>query len=135
MSSFPTITYFIPSLLDSLEILRNCGTEHCSISSLTQDLELQRTIEITSQSSQMVSIDARQLTQIIQPTTCYIIIFHNHPSQNVFPSHADYQTTHKLVNLGELLHFTVLDHVIVTSEEYFSFAESGILKDIKIPSS
>ena len=39
---------------------------------------------------------------------------------------ADWQNVAK-----ELLHFKVLDHIIVTEQEYFSFSEAGIIEDIK----
>ena len=54
-----------------------------------------------------------------------IILSHNHPSGNLKPSEADKQETRKLKKAGELLDIPVLDHIIVTSEGYYSFADNG----------
>lgn len=56
-----------------------------------------------------------------------IILSHNHPSGNLTPSEADKRMTQKIKAGGELLDITVLDHVIITAEGYFSFADEGLL--------
>lgn len=56
-----------------------------------------------------------------------IILTHNHPSGTLQPSEPDKQITRKLKSGGEMLDIKVLDHVIVTEKEYFSFADAGFL--------
>lgn len=56
-----------------------------------------------------------------------IIISHNHPSGNTSPSEQDIKLTRKLVECGKFLEISVLDHIIVTSETYYSFADEGTL--------
>src|SRR5690606_5864297 len=56
-----------------------------------------------------------------------IIISHNHPSGNLNPSDADLNLTRKLKEGGKFLEVPVLDHIIVTSEGYYSFADEGVL--------
>lgn len=56
-----------------------------------------------------------------------IILAHNHPSGNLNPSTNDKQLTQKLKNAGDFLDIKVLDHLIVTPEGYFSFADEGLL--------
>ena len=56
-----------------------------------------------------------------------IILAHNHPSGNLKPSEADRQLTNKLSQAGKLLDISVLDHLIITADEYFSFADEGLL--------
>lgn len=56
-----------------------------------------------------------------------IILAHNHPSGNLNPSTNDKQLTKKLKSAGEFLDIKVLDHLIVTPEGYFSFADEGLL--------
>lgn len=56
-----------------------------------------------------------------------IILAHNHPSGNLNPSTNDKQLTQKLKSAGEFLDIKVLDHLIITPEGYFSFADEGIL--------
>ena len=52
-----------------------------------------------------------------------ILLSHNHPSGNLTPSQADINLTRKLKCAGELLDIAVHDHIILTSESYFSFAD------------
>ncbi|SDM98175.1 DNA repair protein RadC [Daejeonella rubra] len=56
-----------------------------------------------------------------------IILSHNHPSGNLKPSEADIVLTHKLKNAGSFLDIAVLDHLIMTSEGYYSFEDEGII--------
>jgi DNA repair protein RadC len=56
-----------------------------------------------------------------------IILAHNHPSGNLKPSRADELLTDKLRKAGELLDVVVLDHIIVTTEGFYSFADEGYL--------
>jgi len=56
-----------------------------------------------------------------------IILVHNHPSGTLKPSMADKQLTNKLKTAGESLDIKVLDHIIITEADYFSFADKEIL--------
>lgn len=56
-----------------------------------------------------------------------IILAHNHPSGNLKPSRSDTMLTNKLVEAGKLLDLRLLDHLIVTSEGYYSFGNDGTL--------
>jgi DNA repair protein RadC len=56
-----------------------------------------------------------------------LILSHNHPSGNLTPSHADIELTKKIKEGGRLLEIQVLDHIIITSESYYSFADEGLL--------
>lgn len=57
-----------------------------------------------------------------------MIIAHNHPSGNLRPSEADRQLTRKVKKASELLDISLLDHLIVSEEGYFSFADEGLLQ-------
>lgn len=56
-----------------------------------------------------------------------IILAHNHPSGNLKPSQADLQLTTKIKEAGRLLDITCLDHLIITDEGYYSFADEGLM--------
>jgi DNA repair protein RadC len=56
-----------------------------------------------------------------------IILSHNHPSGNVKPSKADEDITQKIKQAAALIDIKVLDHIIVSDEGYFSFADEGLL--------
>ncbi|RTY88494.1 DNA repair protein RadC [Flavobacterium sp. GT3R68] len=63
----------------------------------------------------------------LEMTATAVILCHNHPSGALKPSDADVQITKKLKFAGESLDIKVLDHLIVTENSYFSFADEGIL--------
>ena len=56
-----------------------------------------------------------------------LILCHNHPSGNLRPSRADEEITAKLKSAGKLLEIKVVDHMIVSEEGYFSFADEGMI--------
>jgi len=53
----------------------------------------------------------------------YIVLAHNHPSGDPTPSEDDVATTKRLVEAGRILGISVQDHIIVTKNSYYSFAE------------
>ncbi|SDN13352.1 DNA repair protein RadC [Daejeonella rubra] len=56
-----------------------------------------------------------------------IILAHNHPSGNLTPSEADLQLTSKIRQGGLLLDIMVLDHLILSEDGYYSFANEGLM--------
>ncbi|WP_411970328.1 MULTISPECIES: JAB domain-containing protein [Flavobacterium] len=56
-----------------------------------------------------------------------LIITHNHPSGSLLPSNPDRYITAKIAQAGELLDIKLLDHLIITEESYYSFADEGAL--------
>jgi len=63
----------------------------------------------------------------IEQLSTAIIICHNHPSGNLKPSDQDIQLTKRLVETGKIMEIPVLDHLIVTDNGYFSFADEGMI--------
>lgn len=63
----------------------------------------------------------------IKANACGIILSHNHPSGNLKPSQADIDLTKKMKEGSRLLEIQLLDHVIVTTEGYYSFADEGMI--------
>lgn len=57
----------------------------------------------------------------------YIVLAHNHPSCNLTPSKADIELTRKIKTAASFLDIHVLDHFIISSEGYLSFADEGLL--------
>jgi len=56
-----------------------------------------------------------------------IILAHNHPSGNLKPSNSDIQLTKKIVEAGRIMEVPVLDHIIIGDNDYFSFADEGLI--------
>lgn len=64
---------------------------------------------------------------LLRAAAVSVIFVHNHPSGDPAPSEADAAITERLCRAGELLGVSVLDHVILGHEGYFSFADAGML--------
>jgi DNA repair protein RadC len=56
-----------------------------------------------------------------------IILAHNHPSGEAIPSNEDTNVTRNLREAGRIIGIQLLDHVIVTKDRHFSFADTGLL--------
>lgn len=65
-------------------------------------------------------------TAIIR-NACSIILAHNHPSGNVKPSNEDIEVTRKLKEAGVIIGIQLLDHLIVSREDYYSFEDENEL--------
>lgn len=63
----------------------------------------------------------------LKTNACSVIVAHNHPSGNLAPSQADLTLTRKLHEGAKILEIQFLDHLILTKEGYFSFADEGLL--------
>ncbi len=73
-------------------------------------------------------IDVRLiLKKALEVYAASMIISHNHPSGNLTPSDADIKITKKIKEAGSIMDIPVLDHIIVTDNGYFSFADEGLL--------
>lgn len=63
----------------------------------------------------------------LKANTSAIILSHNHPSGNIQPSQSDIKLTNQLKEGGKLLEILVWDHLIITNENYYSFADDGMM--------
>ena len=84
--------------------------------------------EASSGSSAGVLVDPKLImAAAIKGNASGIILAHNHPSGNLQPSVADQELTSKIKCAGGFLEIKVLDHIILNTESYFSFADQGLL--------
>lgn len=67
------------------------------------------------------------LKKAIEHFATGIILSHNHPSGSLQPSKADEAITQKIKHAAALLDIQLMDHIIVSDEGYFSFADEGML--------
>ena len=63
----------------------------------------------------------------LQHEAVSLVLCHNHPSGNLRPSRADEALTNKIKEAAKYFDIKVLDHIIVSNEGYYSFADEGIL--------
>ncbi|WP_394370161.1 JAB domain-containing protein [Sphingobacterium spiritivorum] len=54
-----------------------------------------------------------------------IVVAHNHPSGTMTPSLADHALTNKIIEAGKVLDIQLLDHIVLTSNSYYSFKDQG----------
>jgi len=59
--------------------------------------------------------------------SAFIILAHNHPSGNPNPSNDDIAVTERMVEAGQILGIKVIDHIIVSEDNYYSFKEDGLI--------
>ncbi|MCV6628802.1 MAG: DNA repair protein RadC [Flavobacteriaceae bacterium] len=67
------------------------------------------------------------LKEALEQSATAIVLAHNHPSGNLNPSTEDKNLTQKVYLAAKTLDIKVLDHLIVASNNYFSFADEGLL--------
>lgn len=67
------------------------------------------------------------LKKALEEEAVGLILCHNHPSGNLSPSRADEELTRKIKQAAAFFDISVLDHIIVSSTGYFSFADEGLL--------
>ncbi len=73
-------------------------------------------------------IDVRSIMKVaVEKVATSMVLCHNHPSGNLSPSDADLQITRKLKDAGKIMDIQVIDHLIITQNGYFSFADNGVL--------
>lgn len=83
---------------------------------------------VSSGSTRGVQINTKEIFQLaIKSNAAAILVCHNHPSGTLKISDADKKQTKKIQTLAKLLDITLIDHIIITSESYISFADEGIL--------
>ncbi len=90
---------------------RVLGVYHASIGGITGTVADPRLIILAALKANAVSI----------------ILAHNHPSGELKPSNEDERLTQKIVEAGRYLDIRILDHLILSTESYFSFADQGLL--------
>ena len=56
-----------------------------------------------------------------------LIIAHNHPSLNLQPTPEDLELTKKLTTIAEIIEIPIIDHIIFSDENYFSFKENNLI--------
>lgn len=70
--------------------------------------------------------DAKMIFQVaLKVNASALILCHNHPSGNTNPSRADENLTEKIKEAGKLLDIELIDHLILTEDSSYSFANEG----------
>ena len=72
------------------------------------------------------TVDVKMIIQtaLLANASC-IMLAHNHPSGNLHPSSDDNRMTNRIIDAAKLFDISVLDHLIITNESYYSFTDNG----------
>lgn len=74
------------------------------------------------------TVDIRIILAVaLKSLSTSIILVHNHPSGNLQPSQSDKEITKNLKEACKMVQIALIDHLIITKESYYSFADEGIL--------
>jgi len=68
----------------------------------------------------------------LQKRAVNLIFVHNHPSGELKPSREDKDVTDRLIQVGKFVDIPVLDHMIISDKDYYSFADSGVLSELEM---
>jgi DNA repair protein RadC len=102
--------------------------EHFLCVSLNGAHEVISTRQITSGLVNKTVVHPREIfADPITDRACAIIVAHNHPSSNIEPSKEDIEITKRLRGAGDVLGIPLLDHLVFSSDAYYSFVEHGLI--------
>ena len=77
--------------------------------------------------NQAVPITREIMHEALQKFAAAIICAHNHPGSNASPSPEDKKFTNEISAAGKLLGVKVMDHIIIGEDDYYSFADQGLM--------
>ena len=125
----------ISSAKDSEAILRQCFNteklqhrEEFIIILLNRASMVLGWVKISEGGTAGTYVDKKVIFQVaLNANASAIILSHNHPSGNLKPSQADIDITKGIIQAGKLLEISVLDHVIITEEGFYSFSDEGVM--------
>ena len=73
-------------------------------------------------------VDAKQILGVaLKCNATAFILCHNHPSGNLRPSPSDIEITKKIEKAAQFMDIILLDHLILTPTDYYSFGDEGLI--------
>jgi len=113
--------YFLP-------LLGDLGHEEFWVMLLDRGNKIQDTFRISQGGISGTVIDVRIILKpALEKQASYVLLCHNHPSGTLRPSDPDRAITNKIRDAAKLMDISVLDHIIIGQNQYFSFADEGLL--------
>lgn len=122
----------IKSSLDSFQLLQPFFTglkqEEFYVLFLNKALKPVKIERISIGKTDATLVDIKIITKLaIDYLASSVILSHNHPSGNINPSKADHELTEKIKKALNLFEISLIDHLIISENTYFSYADKGIL--------
>ena len=102
--------------------------EECWVLFMTNSGKVIEKMKISQGGLQATVVDNRLIIKrAIELLATQMILAHNHPSDNAQPSQADITLTNRVKSAAELFDITLLDHIIITRSQSYSFKKFGLL--------
>ena len=109
--------------------MRDRQTEIFKVIYLNSRSQIIDTDDLLEGTADSISIRPREIIEsAISHSAAGLIFVHNHPTGDPTPSRADKQLTRDLVFVGMILQIKALDHIIIGEDNYFSFADDGLIQ-------
>lgn len=94
---------------------------------------VQKIIDISFGATNSAIIDPKDvLAEAVKMEAPKIILVHNHPSGDITPSKSDYEVTDRIYECAELMGITLLDHIIISKDNYQSIFYAKSVNDLKV---
>lgn len=102
--------------------------EHFWVIALTARQKVLDVFTVGIGSLAQVDVHPREVFKpLVRMSAHSCVIAHNHPSNDPDPSDADVQITHRIAEVGRLVGIPVLDHLVITADDYCSLASLGLV--------
>lgn len=116
----------------SIALMMGRVVEHFFIICLNAQRKLIEPVLVSEGTVDETPIYPRKIVEIaLKYQATSIVLLHNHPSGSIYPSRADIESTNKIKSALEPLNIEVLDHIIVSGNDYYSFVERNTLEEYK----
>jgi len=108
--------------------MKNLRKEIVKVVLLNPKLHIIKDITISEGSVNASIVHPREvMIPAIRESAAKIVLIHNHPSGDPAPSQADMEVTHRVSKTGEIIGIGLVDHIIIGGNDYFSFADEGLI--------
>tara|TARA_B100000315_G_C14590687_1_gene595578 strand:- start:5341 stop:6072 length:732 start_codon:yes stop_codon:yes gene_type:complete len=125
-SSSDVANYLMP-------LMRDLKKEVFKVLLLDKRNSITNVIDIEMGSIDRVNPSIRDILQIaLKYQTPSLIVAHNHPSGDIEPSDADKLLTRDMVIASSAMELRVFDHIVIGENQYFSFADKGLIEEYEI---
>lgn len=107
-------------------LMQDLDTEEFWVLLMNQNYKLIKKLRIAHGGLSEVSVDIRIIMrEAVLANATILVAAHNHPSGNIVPSKADDALTRNLKQACDIMRLHLLDHLVVTDGQYFSYHENG----------
>ncbi len=107
-------------------LMRDLSHEEFWVLLLNNNARVIKRVKLSSGGLTQTAVDIRMILKealIVEATN--LVVCHNHPSGYIYPSKEDENITKRIMSASETMNIRLIDHVIVTDGQYYSFADNG----------